>query len=76
MKPIRAMCVAWRERSPRYPFLQTKRIQWCAAADNLDPTATSDRTLCGMVVTLRLGSAYRTPTCEYCKRALERKAKA
>lgn len=56
-------CVAWR-------VVGGSDIIWCATARGVRPStdAASDATACGWVVTLRIGSARRAPTCFHCKR--------
>lgn len=51
------------------------RIVWCATFRNaeFDKAAVRDKTACGAVVTLRVGSAVRTPTCPQCKARVKRR---
>ena len=63
-------CVAWLDDG-RLRVRSIGRV-WCAAAEELDPLARVDKTLCGMYVMLRTGSEVREPTCPDCRRRLLR----
>lgn len=67
----RVWCVAWRHAiGPR-----GGAIEWCATFRNAKPStdAVHDKTACGMVVTLRVGSGKRLPTCVDCLARLARR---
>ena len=64
--------VAWSERHPRQ---RGATLYWCATRDNAlpDPRAILDRTACGYMNTLRIGSRRgEAPTCPDCLVALAR----
>lgn len=64
MKP---WCVMW--------LTPSGSTGWCATFRDSKPSedALHDKTACGMVVTLRVGSAKRAPTCDECKRRVARR---
>lgn len=61
-------CVAWKDSA-------TGRTEWCATLRNAhyDPDALHDSTACGYVVTMRIGSEERDPTCEECAKRVAKR---
>lgn len=66
-------CVAWWPYDwPRKAKTQEARL-WCATFRGHEPNASQDRTSCGQVVTAAVGAEKRYPTCQICRRAVDRR---
>lgn len=78
--PVARHAVAWKWPVDKLHPARSGKLMWCFTRGNArpDPSATRDRTYCGHVVIMRMGSGKRVrPTCPECLakwRARERRA--